>query len=67
MTRVLSYQVAEALASGRLVRLLHDHESPAVPVSLVYPGQGRLPMKARAFIDYAVVRLRQRLVVNGMA
>ena len=67
VTRVLSYQVAEALASGRLVRLLHDHEPPAVPVSLVYPGQGRLPMKARAFIDYAVVRLRERLVVNGMA
>lgn len=61
LTRVLSYQVADALQDGRLVRVLVDEESPAVPVSLIYPGQGRLPMKTRAFIDFAVVRLRDRL------
>lgn len=61
ITRVLSYQVAEALQDGRLVRLLADHEPPAVPASLIYPGQGRLPMKTRAFIDFAAVRLRERL------
>ena len=61
LTRVLSYQVADALQDGRLVRVLVDEESPAVPVSLIYPGQGRLPMKTRAFIDFAVGRLRERL------
>ena len=61
VTRVLSYQVADALAEGLLVRVLGDHEPPAVPVSLVYPGQGRLPMKTRAFIDFAVTQLRARL------
>lgn len=61
LTRVLSYQVAEALHQGRLVRVLSDHEPPAVPASLIYPGQGRLPMKTRAFIDFAVDRLRERL------
>lgn len=61
LTRVLSYQVAEPLREGRLVRVLADHEPPAVPASLVYPGQGRLPMKTRAFIDFAVGRLRERL------
>lgn len=61
LTRVLSYQVADALQAGRLVRVLVDVESPAVPASLIYPGQGRLPMKTRAFIDFAVGRLRDRL------
>jgi DNA-binding transcriptional LysR family regulator len=62
LTRVLSYQVADALHDGRLVRVLAGKESPAVPVSLIYPGQGRLPMKTRAFIDFAVGRLRDRLL-----
>ena len=61
LTRVLSYQVADALRDGRLVRVLTDDEPPAVPASLIYPGQGRLPMKSRAFIDFAVMRIRERL------
>jgi DNA-binding transcriptional LysR family regulator len=61
LTRVLSYQVAEALLEGRLVRVLAGAEPPPVPASLIYPGQGRLPMKTRAFIDFAVGPLRERL------
>ena len=61
LTRVLSYQVADAIRDGRLVRVLADDEPPAVPASLIYPGQGRLPMKTRAFIDFAAVELRERL------
>jgi DNA-binding transcriptional LysR family regulator len=61
LTRVLSYQVADALREGRLVRVLADDEPPPVPASLIYPGQGRLPMKTRAFIDFAVGPLRDRL------
>lgn len=61
VTRVLSYQVAEALGDGRLARVLVDEEPPAVPASLIHPGQGRLPMKTRAFIDFATPRLRERL------
>ena len=60
LTRVLSYQVADALQDGRLVRVLIEDESPGVPASLIYPGQGRLPMKTRAFIDFAAGRLRER-------
>ena len=58
ITRVLSYQVAEALRSGALVRVLAEHEPPGVPASLVYPSQGKLPMKTRAFVDMVVPRLR---------
>jgi DNA-binding transcriptional LysR family regulator len=61
LTRVLSYQVDDALQDGRLVRVLVDQESNAVPASLIYPGQGRLPMKTRAFVDFAVGQLRDRL------
>lgn len=61
LTRVLSYQVADALRDGRLIRVLAKDEPPAVPASLIYPGQGRLPMKTRAFIDFAVGRMRERL------
>jgi len=61
LTRVLSYQVAHTLRDGHLVCVLVDQESPAAPVSLIYPGQGRLPMKTRAFIDFAAGRLRDRL------
>jgi len=67
LTRVLSYQVADALRDGRLVRLLADDEPPAVPASLIYPGQGRLPMKTRAFIDFAVGRMRANLQALGTA
>jgi len=61
LTRVLSYQVGDALRDGRLIRVLADDEPTAVPANLIYPGQGRLPMKTRAFIDFAVVRIRERL------
>lgn len=65
LTRVLSYQVADALRDGRLVRVLANDEPPAVPASLIYPGQGRLPMKTRAFIDFAVGRMRANLQALG--
>ncbi len=61
VTRVLSYQMAEALAAGRLVTVLDDFEPPPIPVSLVYAGQRLLPLKLRAFLDYAAPRLKQTL------
>ncbi|HEY5955346.1 MAG TPA: LysR family transcriptional regulator, partial [Polyangiaceae bacterium] len=61
ITRVLSYQVAAAERTGNLVRLLCSFESPATPVNLVYDGQPLRPLKLRAFIDFAVPRLKARL------
>lgn len=58
ITRALSYQAAEGLRDGRLVRLLDGYAPPPVPVSLVHPGQGPLPSKLRAFLDVATPRLR---------
>ncbi|MGX1743124.1 LysR family transcriptional regulator [Bosea sp. NPDC055353] len=57
LARVLSYQAADDLASGALVRLLPEFEPPPLPVQLVVPG-GRQPSpRVRAFVDHAVARL----------
>jgi DNA-binding transcriptional LysR family regulator len=61
VTRVLSYQVAEALSAGTLSLALQEFEPPPSPVSLVYAGQGLLPQKLRAFLDFAAPRLKARL------
>jgi DNA-binding transcriptional LysR family regulator len=61
LTRVYCYQVEEARRAGRLKIVLGDYESAPAPVSLVYQRQGRLPLKVRAFLDFATPRLRARL------
>ena len=57
----LDYQVKEALADGRLQRLLPSFETPPVPISLLYAPSRLLPLRVRAFITWAVPRLRARL------
>jgi DNA-binding transcriptional LysR family regulator len=61
ITRVLSYQVERAVADGTLVTVLKRFEPRPVPVSVVYPDQRRLPLKVRAFLDFAVPRLRDHV------
>jgi DNA-binding transcriptional LysR family regulator len=60
-TRALSYQVAESLRRGYLKIVLADFESAPWPVHLMNKSQERLPLKLRAFIDFAAPRLRQRI------
>ena len=61
ITRVLSYQVASAIRAGALAIALPEFEPASWPVSLVFAGQGLLPLKLRAFLDFAAPRLRERL------
>jgi DNA-binding transcriptional LysR family regulator len=61
VTRVLCYQIATAERDGRLRRVLRDFEPPPMPISLVHAGQRRLPLKLRAFLDFAAPRLRESL------
>lgn len=61
LTRVLSYQVAEPVRDGKLTVVLADCEPPPSPVSLVTNGQGPIPQKLRAFLDFATPLLRARL------
>jgi DNA-binding transcriptional LysR family regulator len=61
MTRVLSYQIAQALMSGALQVALQAFEPAPWPVNLVYGGGLVLPLKLRAFLDFAAPRLKARL------
>lgn len=62
ITRVLSYQIADRVRAGTLVVALEAFEPPPSPVSLVYAGQGLLPLKLRAFLDFAAPRLKLELL-----
>jgi DNA-binding transcriptional LysR family regulator len=61
ITRVLSYQAAAAVRAGALAIVLQDFEQVPSPVNLVYPDQRLLPLKLRAFLDFAAPRLQARL------
>ena len=61
--RTLSYQVADPMRDNLLQLLLEDFEPPPRPVRLVYDRRDRLPLKLRAFVDFVVPRLRDRLAV----
>jgi len=61
ITRVLSYQIASAARAGALTIVLQEFEPDPSPVSLIYTGQRHLPLKLRAFLDFAAPRLKARL------
>jgi DNA-binding transcriptional LysR family regulator len=58
LTRVLSYQAADALRTKRLRRVLAAFEPPALPIHIVHAEGRRAPAKLRAFVDFAAARLR---------
>ncbi|QBC32336.1 LysR family transcriptional regulator [Pandoraea sp. XY-2] len=61
LVRVLSYQVAQALQDDTLRVVLDNFEAAPLPVYLVHKGQAPLPLKLRAFLDFATPRLRARI------
>ena len=61
MTRLLSYQAADAVRAGKLAVVLRGYEPAAAPINLVYVRERRLSGKLRAFLDFATPRLRARV------
>lgn len=61
-TRLLHYQAADAVKAGSLRVVLEPFEIEPVPVSLVHAGRGQMPVKMRHFLDFAVPRLRRKLL-----
>ncbi len=61
LVRVLSYQVVDLVRAKRIIIVLDAFEPPPPPVRLVYDARNRLPLKLRAFIDFVVPPLRERL------
>lgn len=65
IAQLLSYQAADDLAAGRLVRLLRDWERPPLPVHLLTKGRAHRAPKIDAFLDFAARRLKALPVLSG--
>lgn len=65
LARALSYQVAAQVEAGRLRIVLADHEPAPIPVQVVYVDGRKAAAKVKAFVDFAVDRLRREPVLNG--
>ena len=59
--RLFSYHVADVVREGHLATVLEPFEPAPQPVNIVYLGGGLLPLKVRAFIDFAAPLLAARL------
>lgn len=65
IVRLTSYQAASALRAGGLVAVLRDARPEPLPVHLVHTGQPMIPLKLRAFLDFAQPRLKAQLAALG--
>ena len=61
LSRAFSYHVGGAVEAGTLTTVLDEFELPTEPVSIVYAAGRFLPIKLRAFLDFAAPRLKVRL------
>jgi DNA-binding transcriptional LysR family regulator len=61
VTRLLHYQVAEAVDRAEMQIVLVDYEPEPAPVHLVHASRGHMPLKMRRFIDFSAPRLREIL------
>lgn len=61
LTRLLHYQVADAVNAGLLQIVLADFEAALAPVNLLHASRGHMPLKMRRFLDFAAPRLREAL------
>ncbi|WP_147157576.1 LysR family transcriptional regulator [Novosphingobium sediminis] len=61
IARMTSYQAAAALRGGQLVEILKPFVGDPIPVHLVHTGPPLVPLKLRAFLDFAAPRLRASL------
>jgi DNA-binding transcriptional LysR family regulator len=61
VTMSFAYSFQHALHSGALTTLLQEFQPPAQPVNFVYTADRFLPIKVRAFLDFAAPRLRKAL------
>jgi len=61
LAQTTCYQAEQGIRGGALAMVFTDFECAATPVSLVYASNRLLPLKVRAFIDFAAPRLSERL------
>lgn len=59
------FLVREDIVSGRLVRVLPQWKAPEISVHVVYHAHRLLPVRVRAFVDFAVTYMAKELSLNG--
>lgn len=64
ITRLLCYQVAQAIGEDKLRLLLRRNEPDPLPVSFVYPSGRQVAQKLKAFLEFVIPRLKARLVFD---
>lgn len=58
LARVLSYQIARHVAAGQLEIVLEAYEQEPLPIHVMHTEGRHVSAKTRAFVDFAVERLR---------
>jgi DNA-binding transcriptional LysR family regulator len=58
LTRLISYQVADEVAAGRIKTVLSDFEEAAIPIHVIHREGRNGSAKVRSFVDFAVEKLR---------
>jgi DNA-binding transcriptional LysR family regulator len=61
LIRVFCYHLRPALMTGVMREVLPGFAPPGIPVHIVHGGDELVPLKVRAFIDFAAPRLQSRL------
>jgi DNA-binding transcriptional LysR family regulator len=64
IARLLSYQVADDLEDGKLVRLLEAYEPPPLPIHLVTKGRTHRAPAIDSFLDLATETLSRLSVIH---
>ena len=64
VTRVLSYQIADEVAEGKLTRILDEYAPPPVPVHVVHRETGIVSARVRAVVDFLAAELRRAPVLR---
>lgn len=61
LIQVPAYDVADHLASGRLVEIMTRHKAAPMPMHIVYSHRQHLSRRLKAFVDWMTDLLQQRI------
>ena len=61
LARAFSYYVKASIEEGTLTTVLDEFQPETLPVNFIYTAGRFMPIKLRAFLDFAAPRLKARL------
>jgi DNA-binding transcriptional LysR family regulator len=64
LARVMSYKMDGAKRAGKLAIVLEEFEPEPLPVHIIYAPRKPVPLKFRAFINFMMPRLKDRLALS---